>query len=792
MVDDNKYLSELTEILTMQDSDELYVARDQGTDPDRDDLRIQFVNFKAEVAGAGALDDLSDVVLTAPSINQVLAFGGADWLNVTLPPGNLLSLTDTNITGEVPGEILVFDSSSPGDWVNQTLAESGISAVGHTHLEADITNLQAYLLDITSESLGSLSDVLITVIGVGEILSWGGVSWFNQTHAEAGISAVGHTHLEADITNLQAYLLDITGESIGDLSDVVLAGMAQNDVMAYSGSQWENTPFPIGGLSDVVITGALKGDLIAFNGSNWVDLAVGANDDVLTADSAEATGLKWATPSGGSPHALDSHTDVVVTAAADNEVLAFHNATGDWINQTPAEAGLSAVGHTHLEADITNLQAYLLAELNDLTAAVVWANIPDANVPETAVTQHEAAMAVLWSQITGNPTEYPVAVSRNSAAAVGQRATLNFIEGTNVTLVVADDGPGDEIDITINAAGGTELNDLTAAVVWASIPDVNVPETAVTQHEAALAILWSQVTGAPAFLEDITGESLNDLSDVAISLPADNEVLGFNFGTSKWVNQTALEAGLSEAGHTHLEVDITNLQAYLLDITAEVIGDLSGVVVTAFAKGDIMAHNGSNLVDLTVGSNTQVLTADSAEATGMKWATPSSGSAKGESKYVARMQPDINSVVLSWYTGNVSTPGEDAEELLYIDADTTYWMGRFINRNYGGGGQTVEFWVRADGASGNGFWGAAIHRIGDDIEDADTAHTWVWTDLADAVPSVVGEYARVTISMTDGANIDSLADNEMYTLIVRRQGDHATDTADGVELFTTRPIVYET
>jgi len=46
-----------------------------------------------------------------------------------------------------------------------------------------------------------------------------------------------------------------------------------------------------------------KGDLIAATAADTVArLAVGANNTVLTADSAEATGLKWSTPSGGAPH----------------------------------------------------------------------------------------------------------------------------------------------------------------------------------------------------------------------------------------------------------------------------------------------------------------------------------------------------------------------------------------------------------------------------------------------------------------------------------------------------------
>lgn len=43
-----------------------------------------------------------------------------------------------------------------------------------------------------------------------------------------------------------------------------------------------------------------KGDLVAGTGADtFAKLTVGANDTVLTADSTAATGLKWATPSGG-------------------------------------------------------------------------------------------------------------------------------------------------------------------------------------------------------------------------------------------------------------------------------------------------------------------------------------------------------------------------------------------------------------------------------------------------------------------------------------------------------------
>lgn len=53
------------------------------------------------------------------------------------------------------------------------------------------------------------------------------------------------------------------------------------------------------GLTDTTITAAAKGDVLVHNGSAWVDVTVGANDTVYTADSAEASGTKWAASSGG-------------------------------------------------------------------------------------------------------------------------------------------------------------------------------------------------------------------------------------------------------------------------------------------------------------------------------------------------------------------------------------------------------------------------------------------------------------------------------------------------------------
>lgn len=255
------------------------------------------------IDGTPVFGNVSDVVFTSPAAGEVLKFDGTDWINNTLAEAGLAAATHThveaditdlqayllNITGEnigslsnvkftglATGEVLKFDGT---DWINNTLTEAGIAAAAHTHVEADITDLQAYLLNITGENLESLSDVTLTAIATGELLKWDGVKWINNTLAQAGIAAASHTHVEADITDLQAYLLGITGENLGSLADVTLTAIA-------------------------------SGELLKWNGSAW-------------------------------------------------------------INNTLVEAGIAAASHTHVEADITDLQSYLLnitaESINDLS-----------------------------------------------------------------------------------------------------------------------------------------------------------------------------------------------------------------------------------------------------------------------------------------------------------------------------------------------------------------------------------------------------------------------------------------
>ena len=161
----------------------------------------------------------------------------------------------------------------------------------------------------------------------------------------------------------------------------------------------------LSGLTDVSSSSPSTGQVLKWDGSEW-----GPASDL--------------TSSGGSGISL---TDLSVTTnAAGSAALSYNDGTGVF-SYTPPD-----------------LSSYLTAETNDLSSAVTWANIPDANVPASAVTQHQAALSITESQIS----------DLGSYVASGSSIDMNGTE-----LIMDADGDtsfhantDDEIDIRVKGA----------------------------------------------------------------------------------------------------------------------------------------------------------------------------------------------------------------------------------------------------------------------------------------------------------------------------------------------------
>jgi hypothetical protein len=102
------------------------------------------------------------------------------------------------------------------------------------------------------------------------------------------------------------------------------------------GYVWDATdnvwyPIGVGGHSHGEIPATIadaKGDLIVGTAADTVDrLAVGADATILVADSAEATGLKWAAPSGAS-YTWTSYTPTITSQGGS---ITTYTATGKYL-----------------------------------------------------------------------------------------------------------------------------------------------------------------------------------------------------------------------------------------------------------------------------------------------------------------------------------------------------------------------------------------------------------------------------------------------------------------------------
>lgn len=127
-----------------------------------------------------------------------------------------------------------------------------------------------------------------------------------------------------------------------------------------------------------------------------------------------------------------------------------------------------------------------------------------------------------------------------------------------------------------------------------------------------------------------------------------------------------------------------------------------------------------------------------------------------------------------------STPAEAANVWAFDQNADEFLDFLCVLRGYDGGGLTFAIKSSAAVATNNAIIGLAIRRIQDDAEDFDTtAHTYDFNEATVGAASAVGELTYDNITFTDGADMDSLAEGEMFILRLRRNADDASDNMGG-------------
>ena len=132
---------------------------------------------------------------------------------------------------------------------------------------------------------------------------------------------------------------------------------------------------------------------------------LGTAGQILKVNSG-ATALEW-----GSIVAtidIDNATDLTSsTLVSSDQILISDGGTEGRVTLSQLDTLFSGTTQTLTNksgniSQWTNDVGYLTSftETNDLTSAVTWANVPDANITESSVTQHQAALSIGNSQLT--------------------------------------------------------------------------------------------------------------------------------------------------------------------------------------------------------------------------------------------------------------------------------------------------------------------------------------------------------------------------------------------------------
>jgi 6-phosphogluconolactonase (cycloisomerase 2 family) len=174
--------------------------------------------------------------------------------------------------------------------------------------------------------------------------------------------------------------------------------------------------------------GNIDGTVIGASSTAAISGTTGTFSGAVTGSNLNVS--NWDTAYGWGDHGAQGYLTSVTFSDIDAGAVTLSSETFvDSDTQIPTNAAV---------IDYVAATIPLITEVNDLTVSVTWANVPDANITQSSVTQHQAALAIAASQLsdvtaTAAELNYTDGVTSNIQTQLDSKVGASYTGDVNIT-----------------------------------------------------------------------------------------------------------------------------------------------------------------------------------------------------------------------------------------------------------------------------------------------------------------------------------------------------------------------
>ncbi|WP_413613484.1 tail fiber domain-containing protein [Bdellovibrio sp. HCB-110] len=491
---------------------------------------------------------------------------------------------------------------------------------------SEVRSVPYAAFSLAAEKLGTKTEndfvakTIIPTCSAGTFLTWDGTNF--SCNAVSGASGGTVTN----VTSANSYLTVINGTSTPQLT--VNVGTSANTVAAGNDARFTDARTP---------TGAAGGDLSGTYPNPSVVKIQGVDLNVTSPSAGQF--LKY---SGGqwinSAIAIADVTNLSTTLSGYLTTAAFNTAVGSAncaVHETPYWN--SVAGQFLCQAINVSVAGDVSGSIGAVTVNKIKGVAIDTTTPTTGqVLKYDGTK---WSPSADNDGGGTVTnVTGTAPLSVTSGSTtpnISISQATTSTNGYLSSADWNTFNTKVGNAGGTPsmqtgLDASKPASPGAGAIYLATDTKIIYQYNSGAWVNMASATGSGGTITGVTaGTGLTGggtSGNVTVSLPNS----GVTAGSYTRANVTVDAQGRITTASNGAAINLTSDVTGVLPIANGGTGANSAV--TAFnalspisAKGALISNDGTNDVSLTVGTNGQVLSADSTQASGLRWISPTNG-----------------------------------------------------------------------------------------------------------------------------------------------------------------------